>query len=510
MLFKRKSGILIHISSLPSHFGIGDLGPDAYKFAEFLKRTAQRIWQVLPLTPTRIQNGNSPYNSPSAFAGNQLLISPVLMMREGYLSSSDIENITGFPCDRVDYPLVVRFKEKLFKKAFNRFISRKESDYDYSSFCGENAFWLRDYALFEALSSKLGSNAWNRWPQPIRDRRKDALIEAERELRNQIEEAMFLQYLFFKQWSALKGYCNSLEIQIMGDIPLYVNYASSDVWAHPDFFKLTRFKTPRFVSGVPPDYFSINGQLWGNPIYHWERLKGDGYSWWVRRIEHNLRLFDWLRLDHFRGFAAYWEVGANQETARKGKWVKGPGDEFFNTLLDHFSYLPFVAEDLGHITPDVRELRDRFGFPGMRILQFAFDHGPSSDLHKPHNYPENCVAYTGTHDNQTLMGWILNETGENRGKEKESSGVIENALRYVGHRGPVDKEVRWEFIRTLMVSRASLVILPMQDVLGLGGEGRMNRPSVPYGNWEWRMLEPDSESKAFEKLLELTELYGRS
>jgi 4-alpha-glucanotransferase len=510
MLQKRKSGILLHISSLPSPFGIGDLGPDAYKFAEFLKKSAQRVWQVLPLTPTRVQNGNSPYSSPSAFAGNQLLISPVLMMRDGYLSSSDIEDIPGFPDDRVDYRLVVRFKEKLFKKAFNRFVLKKNGDYNYSRFCEENAFWLKDHALFEAIGARLGSNAWNRWPQPLRDRKRDALKEAERGLKDQIEEVMFAQYLFFKQWFALKNYCKSLEIQMMGDIPLYIHHASSDVWAHPEFFKLTKLKTPRFVSGVPPDYFSRNGQLWGNPIYNWERLKSDGYSWWVKRIEHNLRLFDWLRLDHFRGFAGYWEVSANQETARKGKWVKGPGEEFFNTLLDSFSCLPFVAEDLGHITPDVRELRDRFGFPGMRILQFAFDHGPSSDLHKPHNYPENCVAYTGTHDNQTLMGWILNENGESSEGEKQYSRAIENALRYVGHRGPVDREVRWEFVRALMVSRASLVILPMQDVLGLSGEGRMNRPSVPEGNWEWRMVESDSMGKACEKLLEMTELYGRS
>ncbi len=510
MQLKRKSGILLHVTSLPSPFGIGDMGPDAFRFADFLHGAGQRVWQVLPLNPTRVELGNSPYSSPSAFAGNPLLISPILMVREGYLSGSDIKDTPGFPAERVDYPLALRYKQGLFKKAFACFSGRGHRDYGYLQFCGENAFWLNDHALFEALKVKLGSSMWNGWTEPLRDREKGALEAAEKELKKEIEEVKFFQYIFFRQWSALKRYCNSLRIQIIGDIPLYVNHASSDAWANPGLFKLSSSKAPMSVSGVPPDYFSKTGQLWGNPIYRWTHLKRDGYSWWVRRVTHNLRLFDCVRLDHFRGFAGFWEVPAHHETARKGKWVRGPGEDLFTTLLDHFSFLPFIAEDLGHITPDVRELRDRFGFPGMRILQFAFGKSPSSDLHKPHNYTENCVAYTGTHDNQTLMGWLLENHGESPLAREQMVLARENALKYIGHRGRVSRGVRWEFIRLLMMSSAFLVIIPMQDVLGVGQEGRMNRPAIPVGNWEWRMAKGRLGGLLQERLLGMTELYGRN
>lgn len=507
---RRASGILLHITSLPSPYGIGDLGLAAYNFADFLAETKQGFWQFLPLNPTRIKFGNSPYSSPSAFAGNPLLISLLHLVEDGFLSKSDIEGPPAFCKNRVDYLAVTKYKERLFSKAFNNFKNRKKEDYEFGQFCRENGHWLEDYALFLALKGHFKDKIWNRWPQPLRDRDKKELGQWKEKLRDQIEMGKLLQYLFFKQWFALKTYCNSKNIQLIGDIPIYVNCDSADVWANPDIFQLAESKKPFVVAGVPPDYFSPTGQLWGNPIYRWDTLKDMGYSWWMKRITHNLKLFDFARLDHFRGFVDYWEVPAEEPNAIKGRWVKGPGEDFFHTLLKHFPSCPFIAEDLGVITTEVHEMRDRFEFPGMRVLQFAFGDDSPINPYKPINYIKNCVAYTGTHDNDTLIGWLYGSRDYSTRKPDEISMERENALRYLGYKGKKRRDIHWEFIRLLMMSVANLVIFPMQDLLGMGIEARMNRPAKAKGNWEWRLVSEQLKPSLRERLLEMTEIYGRA
>jgi 4-alpha-glucanotransferase len=507
---ERKSGILMHITSLPSPYGIGDLGPEAYKFADFLYDSGQRIWQILPLNPTKIEFGSSPYSSPSAFAGNTQLISPDVLLNEGLVSPRDIEDAPKFSVKRVEYPAVLAYKQALLAKSFSRFMQRKEKGSAFSEFCDRNRYWLHDYAVFEALKKRFREMRWNQWPEGLRDRKSTLLKAYEKELGHEIEEIIFFQYLFHRQWSSLKLYCDRKNIQIIGDLPLYVSYDSADVWSHPELFKLDSAKNPTVVSGVPPDYFSKTGQLWKNPIYRWDKLKGNRYSWWMRRIEHNLNLFDIVRIDHFRGFEGFWEVPSTHETAEKGSWVEGPGEDFFGALRERFRSLPFIAEDLGEITPEVLELRDNFGFPGMRVFQFAFGDDPSSDFHKPHNYTKNCVAFTGTHDNNTLVGWLFERHGFSGRSKKEIVMERKRALKYIGRNRARKKGIHWEFIRTVMMSAASFVIFPMQDILGLGREARMNRPGEPHGNWEWRLFSPKLTRALSEHLLDVTKLYGRN
>lgn len=507
---ERKSGILMHITSLPSPYGIGDLGPEAYKFADFLYDSGQRIWQILPLSPTRIEFGSSPYSSPSAFAGNTLFISPDMLLQEGLVSHLDIEDAPKFSAKRVNYPAVLKYKQTLLSKSFSHFSQRKGQGSAFSEFCNENAYWLYDYAIFEALKGRFKEVKWNQWPEDLRDRKSMSLRAHEKELGQTIEEIKFFQYLFHRQWSGLRLYCEKKNVQIIGDLPLYVSYDSADVWSHPELFKLDSAKNPTVVSGVPPDYFSETGQLWKNPIYRWDTLKDSRYSWWVRRIEHSLDLFDIVRLDHFRGFEGFWEVPSTHETAEKGSWVQGPGEDFFDTLREQFRSLPFIAEDLGEITPEVLELRDRFGLPGMRVFQFAFGDDPSSDIHKPHNYPKNCVAFTGTHDNNTLIGWLFERPGFSGRSKKEIVTERQRALSYIGRNRARTKGIHWDFIRTVMMSAASVVVFPLQDILGLGMEARMNHPGEPYGNWEWRFLSHKLTRALSECLLEMTNLYGRS
>lgn len=506
---KRGCGIFLHITSLPSSFGIGDLGSGAYRFADFLSETKQSFWQILPLNPTSVARGNSPYSSPSAFAGNPLMISRELLIKEGFLSRSDMGKTPSFPPERVDYQAMMKYKGSLFHIAYQNFNQKGKRSWEFDHFYSGHSHWLEDYALFTVLKSHFGGTVWSRWPKEIRDRKAKRIRLLKEKFRDSMEMEKFLQYLFFKQWLSLKRYCNSKGIQIIGDVPIYVNYDSADVWANPEIFKLDANKRPIAVSGIPPDYFSSTGQLWGNPIFRWDVLKRKDYSWWVRRIAHNLELFDVMRLDHFKGFVDYWEVPAGEQTAVNGKWIKGPGENFFNALLKHFPYLLFIAEDLGVITPEVHALRDHFGFPGMRVLQFAFGNDPLADEYKPMNYIQNCVAYTGTHDNDTLIGWLYGGRGHSTRRPEEIRMEKSNALRYLGNVKKDRKNIHWEFIRLLMMSAAYLVILPLQDLLGLGGKTRMNRPATANGNWEWRLLRGQLTPSLKKRLAEMTKIYGR-
>jgi 4-alpha-glucanotransferase len=513
-LVKRKSGVLFHISSLASPFGIGDLGTCAYDFADFLNNSAQRLWQILPLNPTQSAFGDSPYSSISAFAGNTLFISPSLLVEDQLLKKEDIENFPAFSDGSVEYSLVRDYKNGLFGNMFKRIINRLDEDNHFNFFNEDSDFWLDDYSMFVVLNEHFKGKIWNEWPPDIRDRKKDALQDFKNKYKEKILEIKYLQYLFFKQWFLLRQYCNQKKIQLIGDLPLYINYHSADVWAHPEFFKLDNHKNPLVVSGVPPDYFSKDGQLWNNPIYNWDTLKKSGYDWWVKRIGHNFKIFDWIRLDHFRGFFDYWEVPAGEATARNGEWKMGPGDDLFNALLDYFPQVPIITEDLGDINPGVRELRDQFGFPGMRILQFAFGGDKSSLVHKPHNYINNCVAYTGTHDNNTITGWLAEGIDKAKLKKKKLTGVVDKerrlALEYTGVKDTELKEAHWEFLRVLMASPASFVIFPVQDILGLGERARMNTPGTAGGNWKWRLTGARVNENIVKKLKKLTETYDRS
>ena len=499
MLKQRGSGILLHFTSLPSPFGIGDFGPWAYRFADFLAQTKQSYWQCLPLNPTEVVYGNSPYHSMSAFGFNSLLISPELLIQEGALTEADLKPIPSFSKDRVDFDLVVSYKKKLLSLAYDRF-KKERGNGEYSDFCCEQAFWLDDFALFVALKEEFKGRPWNEWPDNLRDREPEALFRAGERLREKIQEQKFLQYLFFRQWSSLKKYCTERGIKIIGDVPIYVVHDSADVWMHPNLFNLDHEKRPLTVAGVPPDYFSKTGQLWGNPVYRWEALKSTGYEWWTKRIAHNLNMFDVVRVDHFRGFMAYWEVPAKEKTAVNGKWVEAPGMDFFSRLSAVFPDLPIIAEDLGIITPDVWATMEHFGFPGMKVLLFAFDESLPRNAYAPHNHTKNAVVYTGTHDNNTAMAWFEKEAGE---EDRARLSL------YVGKEINVEN-VHRELIRLAMMSVADTAILSMQDLLGLGEWARMNRPAQEKGNWRWRLMPEQLTNQLAHKLLEMTELYGRN
>lgn len=507
---RRASGLLLHITSLPSPHGIGDFGPQAYRFADFLAESGQGYWQVLPLTPTSTDQGNSPYSSDSAFGGNTLLISPELLLKQGILDRGDLKDRPAFSDIRVDYPKVTRYKRRLLERAFRRQKERLSSDPGFQVFCLEQRDWLEDHALFAAIKEQFHGRLWSDWPSDLRDRKEKALNAWRSRLRDPILREKYAQYLFFSQWSALKAYCGRKCIQTIGDLPIYVHGHSTDVWTHPEIFLLDRKKKQIAVAGIPPDYFSATGQRWGNPIYRWDVLKDRGYDWWVQRIAHNLRLFDIVRLDHFKGFIDFWEVPAREKTAVHGRWVKGPGAEFFTALLRHFPCLPFIAEDLGVITAELNALRDRFELPGMRILQFAFGNDPLAEIYKPMNYIPHCVAYTGTHDNDTLISLLFGKGNHSTRSAEEIRIERENAFRYLGTPAKRTRNVHWEFIRLLMMSAANLVIFPMQDILGLGEEGRMNRPATAAGNWEWRLGPKASTRATADRLARLSRLYGRT
>lgn len=501
MNLNRGSGILLHLTSLPSNFGIGDLGPWAYRFVDFLAKAKQSYWQILPLNPIDPIYGNSPYQSPSAFAGNPLLISPELLVEDGLISKTEVDAGLNFPAGRVAYELILNYKKRILKLAHANF-QREKSTEDYEIFCQENSFWLNDFALFLALKKRFGGLAWCDWPADLRDRKPEALaaIQKEKQIAEESTFEKIQQYIFYKQWRQLKVYCQENKVQIIGDLPIYVNYDSADVWSYPELFKLDENKKPYVVAGVPPDYFSETGQLWGNPIYNWDKMGEEGYAWWINRLNHLLKLVDLVRIDHFRGFVAYWEVPADEKTAVIGQWVEAPAMDFFSQLKEKYPDLPFIAEDLGIITPDVKEVINHFQLPGMKVLLFAFGPDMATNPYLPHNFTPNCVAYTGTHDNNTIKGWF---------KEEALPEEKERLFKYLGRKVSAE-ELPWELIRLLMMSVANTVIFPMQDILGLGAEARMNHPSTPEGNWEWRLLPEQINDSLATQLGEMTEIYGRA
>ena len=507
MSFPRSSGILLHPTSLPGGFGIGDLGAAAYEFADFLSSGGQSIWQMLPLGPTGY--GDSPYQCFSAFAGNPALISLARLVDLGWLHAKDVDDVPEFSAEQVEYERVNQFKQRKLSQAFQEFArAAPESEkLKLAEFKNAERGWLADFALFRALKGKFGGVAWPKWERQFALRDPDALAKARAELAYEIAEQEFLQFVFFEQWESLKCYCGERTIRVMGDLPIYVAHDSADVWVHPEYFHLDAEGNATKVAGVPPDYFSASGQLWGNPIYRWDQMAVDGYSWWVERFRAAFRMFDMLRVDHFRGFEAYWEVPGGETTAQNGKWVKGPGAELFAAVEAKLGKLPIVAENLGVITAGVEAIRERFGFPGMAILQFAFGNDPQGPSFRPHNYPRNLLAYTGTHDNDTVMGWWTSKPGkgsirseEDIRKEREFTRVYLNLDR---------ESVNWAFIRTLMGSVADTVIFPLQDALGLGSEARVNTPGTATGNWRWRLRGELVTAELAERLKEMVLVYDR-
>ena len=496
---KRGSGILLHLTSLPSAFGIGDLGPWAYRFADFLAESKQTCWQCLPLNPTDEAAGNSPYHSTSAFALNPLFISPELLVQEGFLSREDLEPLPPYHADRVDYRRIRAYKEGLFSRVFELFLTNGAPP-EYGAFCDRNRAWLEPFALFSALKTHHDGKAWYDWPEEHREGSTALSAEQPEGIAAHAEKVKVLQYLFLSQWRRLKSYCNRHGIRIFGDMPIYMVHDSAEVWMHPEIFKLDpRTRKPLTVAGVPPDYFSNTGQLWGNPVYRWDVLKEERYGWWIRRIAHNLELFDLVRLDHFRGLLAFWEVPAGEKDAVKGRWVEAPALDFFTELTRTIPVLPLIAEDLGTITPDVWALMDRFKLPGMKVLLFAFGPDLPENLYAPHNLTAWSVVYTGTHDNNTVRGWF---EGEAPAEDRD------RLCRYLGKEVSAHN-VHREMIRLAMMSVSRLSVFPMQDVLGLGEEARMNVPASNHGNWTWRLSPQLLTRSVSEELCEMTELYGR-
>lgn len=492
---QRLSGIILHPTSLPGPDGIGDLGPEAYRWIDFLKESGCALWQMLPLGPTGY--GDSPYQCFSAFAGNPYLVSPTLLLEEGFIKISDLNQRPDFPFDSVDYGKVIPWKLDLLSKAYKRFRKSKNTKIrnEYEAFFQSSSFWLGDYSLFMAIKKEFGGGSWNGWPDEFRRRDASTLRSFSNLHREEVDQEIFSQFIFFRQWNALRHYANEKGIRTIGDIPIFVSSDSSDAWSHPDLFWMDKNLNPTVVAGVPPDYFSPTGQLWGNPLYRWSVHKKEGYGWWIERMKASLRLFDILRLDHFRGFAGYWEVPAREETAVKGRWVPGPGASFFTAIRNALGELSIIAEDLGEITPEVIALREKFGFPGMKVLQFAFSKD-ASDAFLPHNYSRHCVAYTGTHDNNTAVGWYDKAT------EHEKDFI----RRYLARPGI---DISWDMIRSIWSSVADIAITPMQDLFCLGSEARMNFPSKLGGNWQWRMSAGALDDNVMNRLKEMNLLYGR-
>ncbi|HUK53415.1 MAG TPA: 4-alpha-glucanotransferase [Candidatus Binatia bacterium] len=493
----RASGVLLHITSLPSPYGIGDLGPAAHAWVDRLQEAGQGWWQALPLGPTGF--GNSPYQSFSSFAGNGLLVSPELLIADELLDPQTCKS-RSFPSDFVDFGAVIQFKEALLSQAWNRFRGGVRSGLAtaYDSFCREQEHWLEDYALFRALKQKFHGAAYLNWPVKFVRREPQALAQARGELANPIGQVRFAQFLMFQQSRQLKEYAHGRGIRLIGDLPFYVSSDSSDVWAHPELFLLDPHGRPRFVAGVPPDLFSADGQLWGNPIYDWEALRRSGFRFYIDRARALLEHVDVIRLDHFRGFAAAWQVGAHARTAKKGSWVPGPGAEFFRAVQAELGHLPFIAEDLGMITPDVSALRDEFHIPGTKVLQFAFD-GVPDNPHLPANYPSNSVVYTGTHDNNTARGWF----------EALSQSERDRVCAGLGIQAITPGLIAWKLISAAWESRAALAMAPLQDLLSLGAKARMNLPGSSDGNWGWRATEAMLHRPVFRQLRDLTAAVGR-
>jgi 4-alpha-glucanotransferase len=490
---ERYSGILLHPVSLPGKYGIGSLGDEAHRFVDWLADSGQKIWQILPLGPTNWSH--SPYQCYSAFAGNPDLIDLDGLIRSGWLKPEEVTLKKPFPLKKIDYNLVRKFRDPLLMKAFHRFRQNNgfNSD-DYLMFWNEHSWWLESWSLFYACRKNMKGKDWSYWDEHLIRREDKALISNFNSYRDDVEFQRFLQFIFLRQWLSLKKYANDRNVKIFGDLPLYVAYDSSDVWANQDIFLLDNKRKPLLVGGVPPDYFSKTGQLWGNPIYDWDRLQQRNYDWWMARIHYNLRMFDLLRIDHFRGLESFWAVPYGEKTAVKGEWLKARGEAILRILQSQLGHLPIIAEDLGMITGEVHELRMKYHLPGMKVLQFAFTHDAANE-HLPHNYHKEFVVYTGTHDNDTTIGWLktLNR--------KEASQL----KHYLGA-GNVD---HWKMIRSALCSVAQIAIIPMQDILGLDSSARMNTPGTIRGNWQWRLSSPGSWEKEGQKLRDLTLIYGR-
>jgi len=498
MSFPRSSGILCHPTSFPGPYGIGDLGKGAYDFVDWLKAAKQQLWQVLPLGPTGY--GDSPYQSFSAFAGNPLLISPEGMVWSGLLAADALEDAPDFPAHRVDFGAVIGFRHSIYRRSFDYFkaADTPQQRDGFAAFRERQAAWLADYGLFMALKGYFGGGSWHLWPRDIRLRQPEALAYYREKLEDEATYHEYLQWVFADQWSALKKHANDLGIQIMGDIPIFVSEDSADVWSRPELFQLDTEGNPTVIAGVPPDLFSNTGQRWGNPHYRWDVMAADGYLWWRDRIRHVLTQVDIIRIDHFRGFEAYWEVPADEETATNGRWVKGPGAALFQAIQANLGALPIIAEDLGVITPEVDALRLQFGFPGMKILQFAFGM-ENNPQYLPHNYDRNSIVYPGTHDNNTVVGYF-NEA-DRKSAEKW------NCLRYLGCDG---SDLAWDFIRAAWASVSNQAVTCLQDVMSLGAEARMNYPSRESGNWQWRYTEGMLTDALGARLRELTEIFERA
>jgi 4-alpha-glucanotransferase len=506
MIKQRASGILLHPTSLPSRYGIGDLGASAYAFIDFLAESGQTWWQILPLGPTGYDH--SPYTmNYSVFAGNPLLISLDELVQQGLLDEWSLKPKDFLPQptpEQVDYEGAIALKTQYLNWACGRFKYNHEHQHrnsDFDQFCQTHAKWLDDYALFMALLEAHAGQAWNTWERAIARREPEALKAKTEELRDRVFYYRFLQFQFFKQWSQLRSYANEKDIQIIGDLSIYVCYNSADVWANPQNFQLDPVTlAPLYIAGVPPDAFSATGQLWGNPVYNWDHHKSSGFAWWTDRLRTTLAYVDLVRIDHFRGFESYWRVPAGETTAMKGEWVNAPGASLFETLKTRLGELPLLAEDLGVITPEVEALRDRFNLPGMKILQFAFGQG-AENPHLPHNYTYNGVVYPGTHDNDTAIAWWQGLDSNSR----------HHLAQYIGYDDPSQiTDINWVLIRTALSAKANLAIIPLQDLLGLDGTARMNDPSVSAGNWRWRYAaSKDLTPELSQKLLKLSHLYGR-
>ena len=496
----RSAGVLLHPSSLPGNHAIGEIGPEAYRWLDLLAECEQKVWQVLPLGPTGY--GNSPYQSPSTFAGNPLLISLDLLVEDGLLESEELREIPPLDPSHVDFGAAVWHRPPLLKRAADRFQARTsnaEEDEQFRIFCEKEAHWLDDYALFAAIKADQEMRPWWLWPEGLAQRDSEPLTEAAERLSDSIEEIKVTQFFFDRQWLALRKYAAGLGIQIVGDVPIFVAHDSADVWAGRELFHLDAEGNPTVVAGVPPDYFSATGQLWGNPLYDWNYHRATDYEWWIRRMQKALQWVDLIRIDHFRGFAAYWEVPADEDTAMNGKWVDGPRAELFQAFTQTFGKnLPIIAEDLGVITDDVVELRDQFELPGMRVLQFAFGADSLAEEYIPENYPPNSVAYTGTHDNDTTMGLFQSEAGDG-GSTRTQEQVDAERRTILNYTKTDGSELNWDYIRAISHSNSNLAIYPLQDVIGLGSEARMNTPGIPEGNWGWRftwdMITPRLQGK---------------
>lgn len=491
--YPRTAGILLHPTSLPGRYGIGDIGPEAYKWIDFLHDSGMRLWQILPIGPTGY--ADSPYQSFSAFAGNYYWISPYALQREGLLAEGDLEDIPDFPMDHVDYGEVIAWKMALLKRSYQVFKQSGRLEGEFEKFCAEEGEWLVEYALFMSLKDAHDLEPWVNWAPELRQREPKALQKARKKYAESIQRYMYYQFLFFRQWQELHKYAMERGVRVIGDIPIYIAHDSVDVWLSPELYYLDEDGQPTVVAGVPPDFFSETGQLWGNPIYRWDVHADNRYEWWIERFRHVFQTVDIVRLDHFRGFAGYWEVPGGDKTAQNGRWVEGPGADLFNAVKDALGELPIIVEDLGVITDDVVALREQFGFPGMKILQFAFD-GDANHPYLPHGYSENTVAYTGTHDNEPVMAWYRHTNEDNK----------HHARVYLRASG---EHIAWDMVEALWNSPAVMVLAPMQDILELGEGARMNKPGTTDDNWAWRLLGKQVDEPLQQSLLQLNKQYNR-